>query len=103
MRFPDKPIVRYSWPDNRREVLFSRGSDALGPRIFRAAKLKRRQDEGEVLFEDDDVKITELDVARSVKEAGKRVDPEFAELLQAETMTDEEVEEWGEEAPETGE
>lgn len=28
-QFPHEPIVRYSWPNNRTEILFSRGNDAL--------------------------------------------------------------------------
>lgn len=28
-QFPNEPIVRYSWPNNRTEILFSRGNEAL--------------------------------------------------------------------------
>ena len=47
-----------------------------------------------VLFEEgEDVRITEADVSKAIEEARQRVGPEFAELLTAPAMTDEEMDE----------
>ena len=46
-----------------------------------------------VLFEEGDVRITEADVSKAIEEARQRVGPEFAELLTAPAMTDEEMDE----------
>lgn len=48
-------------------------------------------DQGEVLYQDGDVTITEADVTRALYNAGARLGSEFAELLTAEPATAEEI------------
>lgn len=48
-----------------------------------------------LLFQDGEVRITEGDVQKAVEDARERVGPELAELLTAQTMTDEEMDELG--------
>jgi hypothetical protein len=45
----------------------------------------------DVLFDNGDVRITENDVRKAIEEARERVGPEFAELLTAPAMTEEEM------------
>jgi hypothetical protein len=90
-KFRSEPIVRYQFPSNKFTVLFESGDAALRPRLHTVAKIKKRQDDSEVLYTDADVTITELDVERAIKEAEKRIGPEAAELMRAEEMTPEEL------------
>jgi hypothetical protein len=84
-QFPGEEIVRYSWRPDRPGRLRSiwkpdgRKLWAVGRRV------KNRQDEGATLYADPDGEftITEGDVTRAVAEGGRRVSPEFAELLDA--------------------
>ena len=46
---------------------------------------------GDILAQQGDVKITKNDVERAIEEARERVGPEFAELLTAPAMTEEEM------------
>ena len=45
----------------------------------------------DILYQQGDVKITKNDVERAIEEARERVGPEFAELLTAPAMTEEEM------------
>jgi len=96
--FRDEPIVRYHWPSNREVVLWERGAQALKRRVWLVPKRRQEQDEGEedeVLYTDPEGEftITMADVERAIEEGGRRVDPEFAELLAAPTLAAEEEEE----------
>jgi len=86
--FPADPIVRYRWPSGKITVLWDRGDEALGRRVWPV----ERQDDSEVLYADPDgdFTITERDVDRAIAEGAQRVGAEFAELLEAEPMTPEE-------------
>ena len=94
--FPDEPIIRYHWKAGKatETVLWERGDDALRRRVWAV----QRQDDSEVLYKDPDGEftITEQDVDRAIEEGRRRVGPEFAELLEAEPMTEAEMEEAGE-------
>lgn len=88
--FPGEPIVRYSWKPGRPgqvRVLWQPGDRRLWPGVV-ARRVVERQDEGAVLYEDPDGEfaITEGDVERAIAEGGRRVGPEFAELLNAQPM-----------------
>lgn len=74
---PKEPIVIYEWPKNRQRVLWQRGEDILKPRVWQA---KKRQ--AEVLFEQDDIVITEEDVNLAIENAGE----EIKEFLEAEEI-----------------
>jgi hypothetical protein len=52
---------------------------------------ERTPEGGEILAEAGGVKISESDVDRAIREARERVGNEFAELLEAPTMTQEEM------------
>jgi len=80
-RFPEEPIVRYSYPGQKIRVLWKRADELFRPRVFRL-KHKRAKDEV-VYYEEGDVKITDADVARSITNAGKRVSADYAALLNA--------------------
>lgn len=88
--FPQEPIVRYSFPDEKMQVILP-----YGGMLKRTAYSipKRRQDEVEVLYENDEVTITEDDVIRSIDQAGRRTGDELEELLQAEVVSGDEDEE----------
>jgi len=95
-RFPEEPIIKYSYdpvkyPLGRELVLWPRGEDALRRHSWPVAKVQRQDEGGEVLFSNEEVTITTGDVSRAIDEGGKRVDPEFAELLTAPAMTEEEM------------
>jgi hypothetical protein len=81
--FPKEPIVRYSWPECRESVIWDSGEQAKRRSRWHGVDIER-QDEGEVLYEDEDVTITEGDVTRSIDELGRRVDPEAAALAATE-------------------
>ena len=86
--YQDEPIVRYSWsPFAEKEIqLWESGFHALRPRVWPGAIL--RQDDEEILFEDEDTGliITNADVDRAIAQGGRRVDEEFVELLTAEVV-----------------
>jgi hypothetical protein len=94
--FPDEPIVEYRWsPPNRgrMRVLWDSGYEAMRPRVWRvpmleSGKTRQQDDEDAVLYEDAeaDVIITMADVERAIEQGGRRVGPEFEELLTAETV-----------------
>lgn len=98
--YPHEPIVRYSWPQHRTTVLWERGDEILRRRVWQVvSEVPRalpapvqRQDEGEILFEGDDFTITQADVEQAIEDGRRRVGDEFAELLTARTLTDEELE-----------
>ncbi|NIV32861.1 MAG: hypothetical protein GWN58_26465, partial [Anaerolineae bacterium] len=57
-----------------------------------------RQDDSEILYQDPDGEftITRADAKKAIDEGRRRVGPEFAALLEAETMTEAEEAEAGE-------
>ena len=85
--WPREEIVRYSWTPqgSKTEVLWR---PRMRPRLYAVVK---RQDAEDVLYQDEEVTITEGDVDRAIHEAGRRVGPEFEELLTAPTLTDEQL------------
>lgn len=89
--FPEDPVVRYSWPTGRMETLWARAGMILEAdrAVFPVKRTARRQtvqraDDGEVLYDQDGVKITEGDVTRAVDQGRKRLGTEFGEILSAE-------------------
>lgn len=97
-RYPDEPIVQYSWPRGVERVIWARGSDALEPRAWARPGFKEklrqelqevaRQDEPEILYEspDGDVIITSDDVARAVADWNRTMPDEAIGLLEAESV-----------------
>lgn len=96
MAYADEPIVRYRWPDNRVEVLWERGADAI-PRTWRvmgkrkSERAKERKNErisraDDVLFEDGDVLITEADVQRAIRVGGERMGDAYLSLMDNEPI-----------------
>lgn len=90
-KFPNEPIMQYHYqfPHGRMKKIWDSGSDLFEKTVYRIVK---RQDEEKdtVLFEKKDVIITQSDVNRAIRNAGKRVGPEYEALLKAETLKDEE-------------
>lgn len=85
-RYPYEAIIRYHWPSGREQVLWERGDEALKRAVWPVT----RQDD--VLFQGDDVTITDADVTRAIQMGRERVGDEFGALLDAPTLTDEEIE-----------
>lgn len=88
VQYPDEPIVRVEWPTGRQMLLFARGQELLGARVW--ARPVRRADD-EVLYEGEDFTITDADVTRAIEDGRRRVGDEFAELLDAQPLSDEEI------------
>lgn len=109
---PMEPIVTYSSKNNKMRMLAPSGywliqkhhrnitaravydempiqefREVFSHRVFPVLTL--RQDE-EILYEDDDLTITEEDVTRALREGKKRVGAEFGAMLMAEPVEDEE-------------
>lgn len=83
--YPDEPIVRYSWPDDRVGVLWETGAQAVQRSRWQGiGALVERQDD-DVLYEDEDegIVITREDEDKAIAEAGRRIDPEAAALMEA--------------------
>lgn len=72
---PHEPIVVYEWPKNRQRVLWNNGLDVLRTK----RRMKVRQ---EVLYDANEVVITEEDVDAAIESA----DEEIKELLEAEEV-----------------
>ena len=94
--FPEEPVIRYTYdpfrhPLGRQIVLWPRGADALRRRSW-PVSLIQRQEDGEIIYAEDEVVITEGDVQRAIADAGKRVDAELAQMLTAPAMTESEME-----------
>ncbi len=70
--FPDEPIVRYCWPTNRIEVLWSSGAEVLRQRVWRAT---------DALYKGKGWKLKKADVKKIV--AGAK--GEIADVVQAAT------------------
>lgn len=107
-RFPNQPLVHYEWPSNTMKMYFERASDAKRPFLWTGAsvsskKTKRRKSfngrlarkygqpvRRAVLYEGDNdfTTITDEDVDAAIANA---YDTEFAEILDNEAITDEEV------------
>lgn len=96
--YADEPIVRYRWPDQRVEVLWERGADAI-PRTWRVMgkEGKRQKANGQrvisraedgVFFEDGDVLITEADVTRAIRVGRERMGDAYASLLDNDPITE---------------
>jgi len=88
-RFPDEPIIEYSFPADKEKIIWERGSDATKRKSFPAPKLRALYD-GE---DEEGTQITEEDVADAVNQAGRRVDVEYAETLMAQPISDEDLDE----------
>ena len=107
--YPREPIVRTQWPTGRTTVLWQRGEDALGQRMWqvlvdgssmmgkpvpralpRPAAVQRAKEEA-VLFEGEDFTITEVDVEQAIEQSRERVGDAFAELLVARALTAAEI------------
>lgn len=80
-RFPSEPIVRYRWPLNRYDVLWSPEMSRRTVGVVRPI----RQDEAEILYQDEDVTITQEDVEQAVARALLRGEDEVAALMLAPT------------------
>jgi hypothetical protein len=107
--YPHEPIVRTQWPTGRTMVLWQRGEDALGPRVWQVLgdspsvmgkpvprallgpAASQRAEEDAVLFEGEDFTITEVDVEQAIEQGHERVGDAFAELLTARALTEAEI------------
>lgn len=94
--WPQQPIVKYTYdplryPLGRQRVLWAMGADALRRQNWPVVKVQRQAEAGEILYESEDVVITEGDVNRAITDAEKRVGSEMAELLTAPAMSEEEM------------
>ena len=83
--FPQEPIVRYRWPENRTVILASSGSDLVRRQSYPVVKVRQ----GEILFESEDVVITEEDVDQAIEEGIARTGEIFGELLTADLYEEE--------------
>ncbi len=82
-RWPDEPIIRWHWPSGIVETLWDPERAA---RTYALATTKRRQEDEVILYEDEEVKITEADVLEAIRKGGQRVDADFVKLLTAPTV-----------------
>jgi len=85
--FPDDALVRYQWPKDRVQVLWSSGSSLI-KRVYQPAARIRRQDESAVLYEKGEVKITADMVTQAINQGIKRTGAEFGQLLDNEPITE---------------
>ena len=86
--YPTEQIVRVQWPGRRLHVIYTPG-EGWGRRRWRtfarpAMRREAPEDSG-VLYQDEEVTITEEDVLRAVRKGGERVGAEFVALLTAPT------------------
>lgn len=91
--YADEPIIRYHWDgvQGRTRILWQRGGDALRRKSFPVARVARQVIGGDVLFEGDDVIITQGDVDRALVDSEQRLGADGpVELMLA---TEEETEE----------
>jgi len=77
--WPNEPVIAYRWPQDRIETVYD---PARRRRMIPAV---RRQ---EVIYQDDDLTITDDDIDRAVQRARRRVGDDLADMLTATT--------WGE-------
>jgi hypothetical protein len=107
--YPHEPIVRMQWPTGRTTMLWQRGEDALGPRMWQVLAdgpavmgkpvpralpgpaASQQAEEEAVLFEGEDFTITEMDVEHAIEQGRERVGDAFAELLTARALTEAEI------------
>ncbi len=82
-QFPGEDIVLYQWPSGELRTLWR----PRGRPRFHAA-IRR---EGDVLYEGSDFTITTDDVDQANREAGRRVGPDYEQLLTAPVLTPEEL------------
>ena len=95
LRYPNEPIVRYRWPQNRIETLWERGVEAI-PRSWQVEgqakgkkerqKAVRRAEGDDILFEEGEVVITEDDVTRAIQTGRERMGEDYASLLDNEPI-----------------
>jgi len=83
--FPHEPIVQYTWPSGKLRTLWT---PRLKPRYWQIA---RADDESEPVYESGAVVITEQDIDNAIAQGARRVGAEFAQLLDAPTLTDEQL------------
>lgn len=84
-RFPREPIVQVAWPSHRERTLWTPRST---PRYW---QIMRADDEAEPVYESGAVVITEQDIEDAINEGRRRVGDEFAQLLDAKPLTDEQL------------
>lgn len=77
---PDEPIVRYTWPSRKIQVVFDRASEAV-QRNYRGISIPQNR---ETLYDIGGVEITTEDVDAVVDETIAFGYDELAEMLQAE-------------------
>lgn len=82
--WPNEPIIRYQWPTGRVETLWQPRNT---PRFH---VVKHRSTEG-VLYDKNGITITEADVDKAIADGKRRVGAEFAQLLDAPTLTPEQA------------
>lgn len=95
-KFPSRPLVRYTWPNDKIQVIYERAGDAMRPVLWSGYSQKARQlghiNRQEVLFEGDDefTTITEDDVQSAIDNAYSET---FSEILEATEITQDEIDE----------
>jgi hypothetical protein len=83
--FPREPIVQYTWPSGKLRTLWQ-------PRLkSRYYQMTRAADESEPVYESGSVVITEQDIDNAIAQGARRVGAEFAQLLDAPTLTPEQL------------
>ena len=97
-QFPNEPIVRYCWPDDRVTTIFESGEQAMRQSVWRGVDVIERQDEDEIVYEDETVTVTREDEEIALAELARRVSVEARDLAEAEEWPPEEERNWLERA-----
>ena len=83
--FPEEPIIRYIWRPglDTEQIIWRSGNEALRRKSYPIGQIARQDDTNNVLYESEDVIITEEDVDRAIEETE---DQETQALMIAETI-----------------
>lgn len=83
-QFPNDPIIRYTWPEDRMITLWESGDQAMRRSVWSGTgRIERQDEEEDIVYEDNDLVITRDDETKAIEEAGRRVSADAAALMEA--------------------
>jgi len=89
-QYPNDPIVRYSWPDDRIITLWKSGDHAMRRSVWHVEGMPVEREDEEVLYDEDGIKITRADEEKALGEASRRVGEDAIALMEADEWPPEE-------------